>query len=84
MTDIADTIQQLRPLRPRTAPQSDINAERNAILSFTTHPLVLIQIAIGVVLIALAGYVVLETEKAHWFAALVLSGGVAIAFLARK
>jgi hypothetical protein len=72
------TVAALKPLRPPTAPASDLARERKAILDSSAPNFLLIQVELAVVILCLLAYLVLPMEVAPGVALLGLSVGVAV------
>jgi hypothetical protein len=77
-----DTVQAavagLKPLRPPTAPATDLARERKAILESSAPNFLLIQVELAVVILCLLAYLVLPMSVAPGVALLGLSVGVAV------
>lgn len=70
----------LKPMRGRTAPSSDLEKERKAILSIQGHDLFFIQFSLFLLVLVFLCYLTLPTDSAHVLAFLLLSVGVSIGF----
>ena len=70
----------LKPMRAPTAPSSDIEKERKAILSIQGHDLFFIQFSLFLLVLVFLSYLTLPTDTAHVLAFLLLSVGVSIGF----
>ena len=81
---IQDVNKSLTPFRPPTAPASDIEKERKAILSLTNQQLLVAQIALFAAVLVLLTYVVVPGDIAHAVAFLLIVCAVAVAFFLRK
>lgn len=81
---IQDVNKSLVPFRPPTAPESDIEKERKAIVSLTNKNLLVVQVSLFVVVLVLLTYVILPSDTAHLVAFLLIVCGVAAAFFLRK
>jgi hypothetical protein len=75
---------QLTPLRPPTAPADDLEKERKAIAFDVRRSVLFIQVALGLVILALVAYLVLPASSANGVAFLLLCVGVAVGFFLRK
>jgi len=75
---IQATVDSLKPLRPPTAPASDLARERKAIVESSAPNFLLIQVELAVVILCLLAYLVLPMEVAPGVALLGLSVGVAV------
>lgn len=76
--------QSLKPLRPPTAPASDIQMSRKAILESSAPNILLLQILLGLLVLCLIGYALLPLEIAHGIALVLLSVGIALGFFLKK
>jgi hypothetical protein len=74
----------LKPMRPPTAPDSDIERERLAILSVVGKNMLLIQISLFIVFLALLTYLLVPTQYAHNVVFLLFSVNIAIGFFLWK
>lgn len=74
----------LKPMRPPTAPSSDIEKERKAIVSVVQQNLLLIQISLFVILVCLITYMFVPAPYSHNIAFLLLSVNIAIGFFLWK
>lgn len=83
-TDISDTLQQLRPKRPPTAPVDDLTRERQLILQGPRVDVLMIQIALFLAVLSLVSFVALDRDTAQGVTVLLLSTGVAIGFFLGK
>ena len=81
---LQDFVNSLKPFRPPTAPSSDLEKERKAILAISQRDMYFIQIALFLAVLSLLGYFVLPTEYAHGVALLLLSVAVSFGFFLRK
>ena len=70
----------LKPMRAATAPSSDLEKERKAILSIETRDLFFIQFSLFLLVLVFLAYFTLPTDTAHVLAFLLLSVGVSIGF----
>lgn len=75
---------QLNPMRPPTAPAEDLEKERKAIALDVRRSVLFIQVAIGLIVLALVAYLVLPASSANGAAFLILCVGVAVGFFLRK
>ena len=81
---LRETIDAVKPMRPPTAPASDIARERKAILSSSTD-LLFIQVSLFLIILSLLTYLFLPTSYAHLVVFLLLCVGVGLGFfLLRK
>jgi hypothetical protein len=76
--NLQDTVAALKPLRPPTAPATDLARERKAILESSAPNFLLIQVELAVVILCLLAYLVLPMEVAPGVALLGLSVGAAV------
>lgn len=81
---IEEVSKSLTPLRPPTAPASDLEIERKAIASINNQKLLMIQVALFIAVLVLLSYVILPTDTAHIMALLLLVVGIATGFFLRK
>lgn len=77
-SEIKKTIDVLKPLRPPTAPASDLAIERQSIMAIAARNLHVIQIALLTVLICLLEYVVVGAPFVHGLAFLTMCVGIAV------
>jgi hypothetical protein len=70
----------LKPMRAPTAPSSDLEKERKAILSIATRDLFFVQFSLFLLVLVFLSYLTLPTDTAHVLAFLLLSVGVSIGF----
>ena len=70
----------LKPMRAPTAPSSDLEKERRAILSIQGHDLFFIQFSLFLLVLVFLSYLTLPTDTAHVLSFLLLSVGVSIGF----
>jgi hypothetical protein len=77
-TTVEDVVTSLKPLRPPTAPASDLAVERKEILEHSTPNFLLIQVELAVVILCLLVYAFLPLEIAPGLSILILSVGVAV------
>jgi hypothetical protein len=75
-----EVIDSLKPMRPPTAPKSDIEMERKAIVDIVTQNILILQIALFAVFLCLLSYVILPAAYAHGISFLVLCVAVAVGF----
>lgn len=75
---VKDLVDTLKPLRPPTAPASDIAQERKSILTSTAPNFLLIQVELAVVILCLLVYAFGPLEYAPGITVLLLSVGVAL------
>lgn len=74
----------LKPMRPPTAPDSDIERERMAILSVVRKNMLLIQISLFIIFLSLLTYLIVPSQYAHNIVFLLLSVNIAIGFFLWK
>lgn len=74
----------LTPFRPPTAPASDIEKERKAIVETKRQDLMFIQIALFLTVLVLVGYIMLPRDIAHVVAFMLVVVGIAIGFFLPK
>lgn len=82
--DIRSTWMQLDPLRPPTAPADDLEAARKAIALDVRKSILFLQVALGLVILALVSYLVLPATWANGIAFLLLCVGIAVGFFLRE
>lgn len=82
--DIRSTWMQLKPLRPPTSPAEDLEKERKAIAFDVRRSVLFIQVALGLIVLALVAYLVLPASWANGAAFLLLCVGVAVGFFLRE
>ena len=70
----------LNTMRPPTAPSSDLEKERKAILLIGTQDLFFIQFSMFLLILVFLSYLTLPTDTAHVLSFLLLSVGVSIGF----
>lgn len=70
----------LKPMRAPTAPSSDLEKERKAIVSIATRDLFFIQFSLFLLVLVFLVYLTLPSDTAHILAFLLLSVGVSIGF----
>jgi hypothetical protein len=75
---IRDVNQSLKPLRPPTAPDSDILKEQDKIHNILARNLLVIQIALFTIFLAFLNYLLVPIKYAHYVAFLTLSVGIAV------
>lgn len=78
--EIEKTKESLKPLRPPTAPASDMEKERKEITDIAKRNLFFIQVALFLVVLAMLGYIVFPLDSANLIAFALLSVGVAMGF----
>ena len=83
-TTVKSLVDTLKPLRPPTAPASDLAIERKAILDSSAPNFLLIQVELAIVILCLLVYAFLPLEVAPGLAILLLSVGVAVGIFLRK
>lgn len=74
----------LKPMRPPTAPASDIAREQSAIVHSSAPNMLLVQIALALVLISLLVYVFVPLQYAHSIVFLLMSVGIAVGIFLKK
>ena len=82
--ELDDVTQSLKPHRPPTAPSSDLEQARKAILSISQRDMFFIQIALFLAVLSLLAYVVLPTDYAHGLTLVFLSVAISFGFFLRK
>ena len=83
-TELGKTVNELKPLRPPTAPASDIEAERKVILSLQGNKLLFIQIVLFLVILSMLTYLFVPIAYSNYIVFLLLCVGVALGFFLRK
>lgn len=78
--EIEKTKESLKPLRPPTAPASDMEKERREITEIAKRNMFFIQVALFLVVLAMLSYVIFPLESANLIAFALLSVGIAIGF----
>ena len=81
---IKDVSDSLKPMRPPTAPSSDLAQERKSILASSAPNFLVVQIALAIVVLCLVFYITLPIDVAHGLALLLLSGGIAVGIFLSK
>jgi hypothetical protein len=83
-TDVINTLKEvkssLNTMRPPTAPSSDLEKERKAILLIGTQDLFFIQFSLFLLILVFLSYLTLPTDTAHVLSFLLLSVGISIGF----
>ena len=74
----------LKPFRPPTAPSSDLETERQAILALHNRNLYFVQVALFLVVMVMISYMVLPLDTANTAALALLCVGVAMGFFLRR
>lgn len=74
----------LRTARPPTAPASDIQMSRKAILESSAPSILLLQLLLGLLVLCLIGYALLPLDIAHGLAILLLAVGIALGIFLKK
>jgi hypothetical protein len=74
----------LKPMRPPTAPDSDLEIERRKIVDIQFQSLLFIQIALALLVGALVSYMILPVDYAHAIAFLLLSVAISFGFFLRR
>jgi ABC-type multidrug transport system fused ATPase/permease subunit len=82
--ELEEVTKSLTPFRPPTAPSSDLEIERKAILAISQKDMFFIQIALFLAVLSLLAYIVLPTDYAHGLALLFLSVAISFGFFLRK
>lgn len=82
--EIRKTNQSLKPLRPPTAPSSDLEKERREITNLATRNLYFIQIALFLVVLSMLSYFVFSLDTANLIAFGLLCVGIALGFFLRR
>lgn len=82
--DIRKVSDSLKPMRPPTAPSSDIENERKAIVSVVQKNFLLIQISLFIILACLIVYMLVPAPYSHNIAFLLLSVNIAVGFFLWK
>lgn len=75
---IQELVDELKPLRPPTAPASDLAIARKDIQESSAPNFLLIQVELAIVILCLLAYAFLPLEMAPGLAVLLLSVGVAV------
>lgn len=83
-TTLQSVLQKLKPFRPPTAPDSDIEKERKAILEQTEVSLVVAQVALFSFLLSMLVYLFLPSSYSHLLVFLILSVAIALVFFLKK
>ncbi len=81
---IKDVSDSLKPMRPPTAPASDLAQERKSILASSAPNFLVVQIALAIVVLCLVFYVTLPIDVAHGLSLLLLSVGIAVGIFLSK
>lgn len=81
---VKSVVDTLKPLRPPTAPASDLAIERKEILESSAPNFLLIQVELAIVILCLLVYAFLPLTVAPGLAVLLLSVGVAVGIFLRK
>lgn len=77
-SSVKDLVSTLKPLRPPTAPASDLALERKAILESSAPNFLLIQVELAILILCLLVYAFLPMSIAPGLTVLLLSVGVAV------
>lgn len=77
-TSVKDLVDTLKPLRPPTAPASDLEQARRAVLESSAPNFLLIQVELAIVILCLLTYAFLPLESAPGISVLLLSVGAAV------
>jgi len=83
-TSVQELLQKLKPFRPPTAPDSDIERERKAILKESGMSLVAVQVALFSFLLSMLIYLFLPSSYSHILVFLILSVAIALVFFLKK
>jgi hypothetical protein len=75
---LKDAVDELKPLRPPTAPASDLAIARKDILESSAPNFLLIQVQLAIVILCLLAYSFLPLDYAPGVVVLLLSVGVAV------
>lgn len=81
---VQQLLQTLKPFRPPTAPDSDLERERKAILKQTSTSLVVAQVALFSLVLSMIIYLFVPSSYAHMLVFLILSVAVALVFFLKK
>jgi len=81
---VQELLQTLKPFRPPTAPDSDIEKERKAILKEASVSLVVAQVALFSLVLSMIIYLFVPSSYAHLLVFLILSVAVALVFFLKK
>lgn len=82
--ELKETVEELKPLRPPTAPVDDIAKERKGILQADGRSLLFIQVVLFLVILVMLTYMFVPIDYSHYIAFLLVSVGVALGFFLRK
>ncbi len=74
----------LKPMRPPTAPSSELETERRKIIDAQEPYFLFIQVALALIVTALVGYMILPAQYAHGIAFLLLSMAISFGFFLRR
>jgi hypothetical protein len=74
----------LRTARPPTAPASDIQMSRKAIIESSAPSILLLQLLLGLLVLCLIGYALLPLAIAHGLAIILLAVGIALGIFLKK
>ena len=75
---VKDLVDTLKPLRPPTAPASDLQKERKSVLTSSAPNFLLIQVELAIVILCLLVYAFGPLEHAPGIVVLLLSVGIAV------
>jgi len=81
---IRQTTNSLHPLRPPTAPASDIEIAKKKIITMQSPNLLVIQIALVIMMLCLLVYMFLPDNYAHPIVILLASVGLAVGIFLKK
>jgi uncharacterized protein YqhQ len=81
---VQQLLETLKPFRPPTAPASDIEKERKAILKQSSVSLVVVQVALFSLVLSLIVYIFVPSSTAHLLVFLILSVAIALVFFLKK
>ena len=81
---VKEVTDSLKPLRPPTAPASDLEAERRKITEFQSRSLLFIQVTLAIVVLVLISYLVMPADYANAIAFLLLCVAISFGFFLRR
>jgi hypothetical protein len=81
---VKSLLTKLKPFRPPTAPDSDIEKERKAIIKQVSVSLVVAQVALFSLVLSLIIYIFVPSSYAHLLVFLILSVAIALVFFLKK
>ncbi len=82
--EIRKTNESLKPMRPPTAPSSDLEKERREITEIAKRNLFFVQAALFLVVLAMLSYFVFSLDTANLIAFALLCVGIAMGFFLRR